>query len=288
MADQSGEADIRSEVWKKTVEGFALQNYVLKNLCSITTTDAWSNSYFEETAADLTAAGTRDVGDVSRLSKFPNVDVSWTEKTKRLGKFGAETTISWEDANTNRVDVIARSLLRLARAVTFAVDKNIYAGIKANVGQTLAITALSEWDAVAEANRDPIQNILDAKKLIDIQNYDPDQNGFLVLSPKDHALLVGNANVRNAGQFYSAEPTKKGMVGNLLNLTVIKTNSVTEADKKAFVIIAKEAMTWLQNKPLKVVTIEDPMVKFTIRAGETGALQVINPNAMCELTGTHV
>lgn len=286
MADMSGEADIRSQAWAKTVTGFGLQSYVLKNLCAVNTTSAWSNSYFIETAADLTASGTRNVDGVARLAKFPNADVSWTEATKRLGKFGCSTTLSYEDVHTDRVDVIARSLLRIGRAVALAVDKNIYAAMKAATTNTVTIAAGSEWDSATISKRDPIQNILDAKKEIFKDNYDANTNGYLVLCPKDYANLLGNSNVRNVGAFYSADVTKKGEVGMLLGLKVVVTNSVTEADEKAFVAIAKESMTWQQQKALTTETKYEAGRYYRVTAFEIGCCQVTNPLAICVIDNT--
>jgi len=95
--------------------------------------------------------------------------------------------------------------------------------------------------------------------------------------------LLGNANVRNAGQFYTDSVTKNGVVGRLLGLTVISSNSVTLGG--AQVVIAREAMTWKSVVGLTVKTIEDAGIKFTIRAWEVGQIQVVNSDAICKITG---
>ena len=177
--------------------------------------------------------------------------------------------------------MIARTLLRTARAVTKSVDTVIAAGILAQAGQTTAANAT--WDNATIADRDPIQDILDAKALIEIQNYDANVNGFLLVHPTGLSHLLGNANIRNAGQFYTDNVTRNGVVGMLLGLTVVSSNSVT--DGGAQVVIGKEACTWKSVAPLTVNTIDDPGIKQTIRAWEVGQLQVTNPNAICSITG---
>ena len=177
--------------------------------------------------------------------------------------------------------MIARTLLRIARAVSKSVDEVIAAAIVSEAGNTQAANAT--WDNATIANRDPIQDILDAKSQIAIDNYNPDKNGYLLVHPTGLSHLLGNANVRNAGQFYTDSVTRNGVVGKILGLTIISSNSVT--DGGAQVVIGKEAMTWKSVVGLTVKTIEDPGIKTTIRAWEVGQLQVVNPDAICKITG---
>ena len=288
MADTTGQADLRAENVERVVKGFALQEYKMKQLVMISTSGAWQESYYRETAADLTGGTGSAVKGIPRLANFPYGEVSWTKVSSYILKHGMEGVISYEDEIANNVDVIARSLLRIARAVTKSVDTEIYNALSENDTptniNTLAIAAGYEWDATTIANRDPIQNILDAKKLIEEDNYDPDNNGFLVLSPKDAANLLGNSNVRNAGQFYTDAVTRNGVIGKIAGLTIIKSTSVT-ADK-ALVVVAKECATWKQAVSLRVVSIKDPGVKTMIRAFELGVTQLINPQAVCLITNT--
>jgi len=284
MVDSTvGSADLRAENVSRVVTGFALQEYRLKQLCMIQSSNSWKETYFKETAADLTGGTGSAVKGVPRLANFPYGEVVWVEASNRLIKHAMEGVISWEDARTNEIDVIARTLLRIARAVARSVDLDIYSAITTDNGQTVATNAA--WDAAVVADRDPIQDILNAIKLITIQNYDPlGGNGWLLLNPTDYANLLGNANVRNAGQFYTDNVTRNGRVGRLIGLGVIVSNSV-DADEAA-VVIAKEAMTWKTAASMQVSTIVDPGVSFKIRAWEVGVTQVKNPNAICIITNT--
>ncbi len=283
MADSTGMADLRKENVSRVVVGFALQEYRLKQLCMIQSSSSWKETYFQETAADLTGGTGSAVKGVPRLANFPYGEVTWTEASNRLVKHGMEGVVSWEDAKTNEIDVIARTLLRIGRAIAKSVDDVIYFAITNENGQTVATGA--PWDAAVVADRDPIQDILNAIKLIAIQNYDAlAGNGFLLLNPTDYANLLGNANIRNAGQFYTSDVTKNGRVGRLLGLSVVVSNSV-DADEAA-VVIAKEAMTWKSAAGLRVTSIEDPGIKWTIRAWEIGVVQVKQPNAICVITNT--
>jgi len=278
--DTTGEADLRASNVSAVVKGFALQEYKLKQLCMIQKSNAWTETYYKETSADLTAGGEINVKGVPRLANFPYGEVSWELTSGRNIKHAMEGVIAWEDAKTNAIDVIARTLLRIARAVAKSVDL-VIAAATLTAGNTKAATGT--WDDAVIANRDPIQNVLDAKALIAIDNYDPDKNGFLLVNPTNFAELLGNANIRNAGQFWSDGVTKNGRVGRLLGLTVISSNAVTVDG--AQVVIAKEAMTWKSVVGLQVHTIVDAGIKYTIRAFEVGQIQVVNADAMCKITG---
>lgn len=288
MADSVGMQDIRGETISKIVTGFALREYVFKQLVTIENSNAWKESYYKETAADLTGGLGSAVEGVPRLANFPYGEVTWTKATSSMKKHGMETRISWEDANTDEIDVVQRSLLRIARAVAKSVDAEIWDVLTENQSpstiNTLALTAGYEWDSATIANRDPIQDILNAKKLIAEDNYNPDSNGYLVLSPKDYANILGNASVRNAGQFYTDNVTKNGAVGFLLGLKVLVSNNVTE--DKAAVIIGQECGTWKSVSPLTTATIEEAGIGYTIRSWEIGCCQLKNPEAVCLITNT--
>lgn len=284
MADATQQADLRAENISRIVTGFALQNYKLKQLCMIQSSKAWSETYYKESAADLTGRDNTDSGTVEgvpRLANFPYGEVTWTKTTGRNIKHGMEAVISYEDAKTNAIDVIARTLLRIARAITKSVDGVIATAIISSAGNTQAANAT--WDNAVIADRDPIQDILNAKAEIEIDNYNPNSNSFLLVHPTGYSQLLGNANVRNAGQFYSDSVTRNGVVGRLLGLTVISSNSIT--DGGAQVVIAKESMTWKSVIGLTVNTLYDPGIKYTIRAFEVGQIQVTNPDAICKITG---
>jgi hypothetical protein len=288
MADTVGQLDLRAENISKVVTGFALQEYRFKQVCMVQSSNSWKETYYTETSADLTGGLGSSVKGVPRLANFPYGEVSWTRTSSYLEKYGMEGVISWEDATTNEIDVIARTLLRIGRAVAKAVDDQIWAVISENQSastiNSVAISAGNEWDSATAANRDAIKDILNACQLIQEDNYDPYKNGYLLLSPKDFRNLMSQAVIRNASTMFGDELVKNGRVGRLLGLNIIVSNSVT-ADY-ALVIVGKEAATWKEAAPLKVETITDPGVKYTIRAWEVGVCQLTNPNAVCLISNT--
>ena len=219
MVSTTGKANLRKEDFSRIVKGFALQEYRMKQLCMIQSSDSWTETYYKESAADLTGGTGSDVKGIPRLGAFPYGEVAWTKTSGRNLKHGMAGVISWEDVQTNNIPMIARTLLRIARAVTKSVDMVISANVLSNAGNIQAANAT--WNNATVSNRKPIQDILDAKSLLEIDNYNPNKNGFLLLHPTNYAELLGDANIRNAGQFYSDSVTKNGVVGRLLGLTVI-------------------------------------------------------------------
>lgn len=289
MVESSGQVMLRAEFIDGVVKGFALQEYVMKELVMVNSSNSWKESYFEETAADLTAPATASIRGIPRLAAFPTAKVTFSKRASYQEKYGAEDTISYEDELTNEIDVVARTLLRIARAVTRAVDTQIWNVLtedqSASRINSVAIAAGNEWDSATLANRDPINDILSAIQAIQEDNYNAlNGNGFLVLNPKDFKNLMANANVRNAGQFYTSDVTRNGNVGRILGLGVKVSNTVT-ADYAA-VIIGKECGTWKEAKALTVETIREPGVSVTIRAFEIGVCQLTNPSAVCLISNT--
>lgn len=281
MPDVVEEQDLRASAVSRVVTGFALQAYKMKQLCMIQSSAAWTEEYYRETAADLTAGGEISVKGVPRLANFPYGEVSWTLVSGRNIKHAMEGVISFEDVKTNAIDVIARTLLRIGRAVAKSVDTEIASNILSQAGNIQAAGAT--WNNAVVADRDPIQDILNGKSLIELDNYDADVGGFLTINPTQKAELLGNANVRNAGQFYTDSVTRNGVIGKLLGLIVISSNSVTEGG--AQIVVGKEACTWKSVVKLTVHTIPDPGIKWTIRAFEIGQIQITNPDAICSITG---
>lgn len=285
MAESTGMADLRAENVDRAVKGFALQSYKFKQVCLVQNSSAWKETYFKETAAELTAGGTLDIAGVPRLAKFPYLEPTWTEVSARHIKHAGEGVISWEDARTNDIDVMARTLLRIGRAIAKSVDDAIYAAWIADVDINTGAT-VTEWDNATESNRDPIRDILTGIQVVSEDNYDIQENGFLILNPKDYRNLMMNSKVINNPSFKTADVVSNGRVGQIAGLTIIVSNSVP-ADE-ALTIKGQTAATWKTASPLKTQTIEDPGIKFTIRGWEVGITMVTNPKAIYRITNTAV
>lgn len=291
MATESaGQESLRAENVERMVTGLALARYSGKQAVMTSNSTAWLESYFQETSTPLTAGTTASIKGIPRLAAFPFAEPTWEKKDAYIEKYGLEGVVSYEDAKTDAFDVISRTLIRIAEGVVKAVDDEILSVLSESWNaaatniNTLAIAAGYEWDSATIANRNPIQDVLNALAEIKKHNYRPAGNALLYLNVTDSANLLGNSNIRNAGQFYTANVTKNGEIGGMLGTTFIETNSVT--DDYALLVIPKICGTWKAVTPLTVLTIYDEGIKYTIRAFEMGVTQLTNPKAVCLISNT--
>jgi hypothetical protein len=286
MADQVGMQDVKGENISSAVKGFAMQEYKLKQVLLVQSSNKWTETYYRETAAELTATDTGTgiaVKGTPRGAAFPHVDPSWTKVQGVHVKYAAEGLVFLEDKLTDAIDVQARTLIRVARAIANAVDYDIYDTLSAASGiNTAASTA--EWDNAVVANRDPIRDILTGIQYLNVDNYDALQNGYLLLSPLDYTNLMMNSKVINNPSFKTADVVSNGKVGQICGLTIIVSNSVN-ADE-AMIIKGQTAATWKAAAPLTTAVIEDKGVKFIIRSWEIGQCQVTDPEAIHVITNT--
>ena len=285
MADTIGMADIRGENIDKAVKGFALQEFKLKQVCMLQSSSNWKETYYKETASELTPGGeTFAVKGVARLAAFPNLEPSWTKTSSYHVKHAGEAVISWEDATTNAIDVMARTLLRVGRAVAYSVDNAIYDVITADTNvNTLA--ASDNWDSAVIANRDPIGDILHGIEYCAIDNYDVLENGFILMNPENYTNLIMNAKVIQNPSFKS-KVMENGRRGEICGLKIVVSNSI-DADEVC-IIKGQEAVTYKTAAPLTTATIRDEGVKYQVRAWEIGITMVTNPEAIHIITNTEV
>lgn len=292
MADTSGEQDLRAEYIDKTIKAIALREYVLKDLCTVESSSAWTETYYRETNTDPTDTTTGGgafvkIKGIPPKSPFPFGEASWTKVSGINLKYGAEGVVSYEDEQMMNISVIQRTMMRIARAPVLAVDSDIAALMLASAGNTVTISSGNEWDSATVANRTPIKDILNAIKEIKKDNLNPlNGNGYLCVNITDYTNLISNSQVVNNPTFKSGV-LDNGVVGELCGLKIVTTESLEfGTPDKAYVVIAKEAMTWKTVVPLTTVTIEDPGIKKTIRAWELGQPQMVVPNAVCRIDNT--
>lgn len=286
MANEThGQYELRAESVDKAVKGFALLKYKFKQVCSVQSSSAWKETYWEEARDPLSGSGTREgrLQYTSRGAGFPYLEPSWTEKSARHQKHAGESICYWEDIRTNEIDILARTTFRVGEAIANSVDSAIYAAwIAASGILTNALTY--EWDDTTLSQRDPIFDILTAIRKIEEYNYDIRENGYLLLSPIDYQNLLRNSKVINNPSFKTADVVSNGRVGQICGLTIIESNNVP-ADE-ALVIAGQIASTWKSVAAIQTKIIEDPGIKTTIRAWEVGVTMVTNPKAICRITNT--
>jgi hypothetical protein len=288
----SGDTSLKAEFIDKTIKAIALREYVLKDLCTIESSSAFTETYFRETNTDpttITTGGgaTVKIKGIPRYSPFPFGEVAWTKVSGSNNKYGGEGLVAYEDELMGNISIIQRTMIRIARVPVLAVDSDIAALMLASAGNVVTIAAGNEWDSATVANRTPIKDILDAIQLIRADNMNAlGGNGYLCVNGVDYTNLISNTQVVN-NPTYKSGVLENGVVGELLGLKIKVTESLEfGTPDKAYVVIAKEAMTWKEVQPLTTVTIEDPGIKKTIRAWEFGQAQMVVPNGVARIDNT--
>ena len=283
MVSVMGDSAIRGENVNRAVKGFALKLFKLKSVLLQESSTNQTETYYRETATDLTAHGeTWDIKGVARGSAFPHVDPSWTKQQGRHLKHAAEGIVFMEDKMLDAIDVQARTIIRVARAISESVDQHIYSEL---IGATGIGTAAAEanWDAVTESTRKPITDLLKGRQNMAENNYDVG-NLYILMTPHDYRALMENSKVINNPSFKTADVVSNGVVGQIVGGTIIESNSVD--DDECLMIIGQRAATWKSAAPLTSVVIEDPGIKYTIRSWEMGQVQVTDPLAIYRITNT--
>jgi len=294
MVDQFTEADTRKQTWEKDIKGFAPKRYVMKELVMNVPGHAWNNSFYQKTATSLTGGAGSVIEGIPRDADFPSVVRGVTLKNAIILQHGGEGRIYWQDILTSNIRIEAETISDVTDAVVYSVDNKIYWTLSENdyagsthLINTVAIAAGYEWDSATLANRDPVQNLLDAIREITIDRYPilTSGQGYLVVNETDYATLMGNSKVINHPTFKLADGIiRNGTLAQLCGLK-IKVSPVVTADK-ALVVMAKKCGTWVQTQPLTVDVIIDPQKKYTIRASEIGVCQLTDPEAVCIITNT--
>jgi hypothetical protein len=287
MADTWREADLRKEFIDSAVKAVNLDLAKLKTLCTIDKSDAWTESYFQETNGDATDGGTyTSINGIPQMAPFPFVEVTETKVSSVIKKFGDESIISLEMQTEATIPMLQRHILRMGRKINYQIDVVIQAAMSATTGiNTFGITAGNEWDSATVANRDPVFDFLTGIEMLRADGVDAlNGNGYIVVNGTDYTNIISNTKILNHPTFKSVSSVQNGVVNELCGLKVMVSETVTP--DQAYIIVKGEALVWKEAESLKVVQIEDPGKSTTIRAWERGCVQVHAPNAICKITNT--
>jgi len=222
-----GEQDIRGENVERAVKGFALKEFKLKQVCLQQSSNKWTETYYTETATELTGGTGQAVKGVARGARFPHLDPSWTEASVRHIKHAGESTVFIEDKLTDAIDVQARTIIRVARAIAESVDQHIYSELTGATSIGTAAAAGTGWDAAVESTRKPISDILKGIQNMQENNYDV-SNLFLLVQPHAYRSLMENSKVINNPSFKTADIVSNGKMGQVCGAKIIVSNSVDD------------------------------------------------------------
>ena len=158
-------------------------------------------------------------------------------------------------------------------------------GVRADAGNTVAITAGNEWNSDTEVNRNPVKNFLDAIQTLRVDGIDfLAGNGKIVLNGQDYTNVISNTKVLNHPTFTSVSAVQNGVVAGLVGGDIV-VSEVVDADE-AYVLVSKQGMVWKEKEGLRTVTTIDEGKSTLIRAWERGVFQLQAPNEVCKLTNT--
>jgi len=266
----------------KMLKGFAMREYIFKNMVTTASMSGDSVRWYKETALDLTmtAPGTFEV---SPLAEFDMLEVNWERNTSYPIKYGVEGTISREDIKSADVNVLARSILRLTRAIVKKVDSLIYNVLSENQSPSTIGTAAATgtgWDDLTDGN--PIIDIL--KGIQNIAENDYDTAGIVVaMNPKNYTDLLNYVMIQGSNIGALADKASvTGTVGTLVGTRLVVSNNVV-ADS-VWVGLPAKACTWRSFENLHSET-ENILGKGTkIAVWENGIAYLTDPLASYLIT----
>ena len=280
---QTGGEDLRTKTFDKTVKGFATQMYKFKQAVSIVATSAWTNFFWRENPTTLTGPSGNAILGIPRGAKFPKGHPKWQQIKATIAKYGLEKDIAWEDIQSDDIDVLKRTLFRIAEGVVKAVDDEIWEVISEGQSATSiqSFTASNHW---FNSSAKIIGDLIHAKQLIAEKNY-PTEKLIAFISPLQHRAIVQYVTDKGA-QFpsISNDAASNGVQGNLAGIKLIMSNSVTASF--SLVVVPKICATWKTLSQLRTVTIDDPGVSTTVRSWEAGVTQLTDPSAIVLITAT--
>ena len=294
MADGNAQADIRGLDIDKLAKGFADETLVLKKFLHVSKTMAREIRWYQKTAGFLDSTDTTGItGSHIANTGFKSVPVAveqtWTRNTSYVKKYFVESPwFSVEDLKDTDVDLLATNVRDLVRAVSSQVDTRIYNVLTESLSpsniQSTAATA-DGWDDAVTG--DPIADLLEAKRLIRTQRYNP-EGAVLYIHPTEHKnLLAYLINVKGSSiPEFSSDRVKDGVVMELLGLkVVVSLNATTDY---ALVFVPQRAATWKSFMPITSVVVDDPGIGKKIRVWEEGECLLTDPKAVCLITDTVV
>lgn len=281
------EANIRGLDVDKAIKGFALTNYIFKGLVSVSSMSGDSIRWYQETAADLTATSPSKIADIAPLATFTNLEPTWTRNTSYPRKYGARGFISMEDIKSADIDVLARTLLRLTRAVVKQVDTRIYNVMSESQSPSDIGTAAATgtgWDDTTNGN--PVLDIMAAQQNIAENDYS--LSGFVVaMDPKNHKDLMNYLITVKGSSIpqFSSDQIKNGVVMEILSSKIVVSNNVV-ADS-VWCGIPNVACTWKTYAGTTGQVVDKPGLGKEILVWELGEAILTDPKAAYLITDTN-
>ena len=283
MADMGGEQDLRAEDIDSIVKNYALEQFTGRQICSIVPTSSEKNTYYQETDSDITQMTTTGLTPSgftnSQGAIFEHVEHSWTETAERVKIHGATHTMDWTVWKLSAIDVKARMLERVARAIVMSEDDAIYTELATT---TNTAAAVQTWDNGTESLQQPLKDILIARSALKLNNWSTTTNLKMIIHPTNFMELLNNPVIRNAGTFYTDGVTRNGVVGKIADFTIIESNAMTE--NTVLFCISQTAMSLYEAQGITTKVTMEEGETITIKSFNMNVPVLINNNAAYKLT----
>ncbi len=255
-------------------------------MCAQDSSSAYTETYFRETNDDSVDGGTGSpIRGLQPMTPFPYVDVKETEISTITEKYAAEALMSMEAIADLTVPMLQRKIYRIGRKIIFQIDTAIKNIVRADAGNTVAITAGNEWDSATVANRDPVKDFLDAIQTLRVDGIDfLAGNGKIVLNGQDYTNVISNTKILNHPTFESVSAIQNGVVARLVGGDIV-VSEVVDADEW-YVLVAKQGMVWKTRQALQTSMVVVAGKSTLISAWERGVMQLQAPNEVCKGTNS--
>lgn len=302
MADQAGQADIRSLDIDKLAKGFADEATVFKKFINNTPTVAREIRWYQKTSGFITGVTTTGItgSPIANVAEkaLPSVaEQSWTRTTSYVRKYMVDSPwLSAEDIKDNDVDILATNLRDLVRAIEYQIDARIWAVI--SEGQSAvninSVTTNAAWNAASYTGVNIVEDIMEAKQKIRTAGYNP-EGGVLFLNSLNHKSLITWLIDGKGSSIpsFSSQRIQDGVVMEILGLRVVISENVT-ADYA--LVMATEAApgnpsinapaTWKEFMPITAVTIEEKGIGTKIRVWAEGECILHDPKMVTLISNT--
>jgi hypothetical protein len=282
-----GTDGLRNEFVERALKGFATRSYKFKQAVAVMPTASWTNVFWREDPSTLTGPTGNAIKGIPRGGNFPQAVVKWERVEGIIQKYGLEDNIFWEDIMTSEINVMGRTIFRLAEGVVKAVDDEIFAKLTESLSptniQSVVVSAGYEWDSASAAI---IDNLEEAEQKIGEYNYST-QRLLVYINHKDKRSII-NYLVKNGNQLpqltHSKVTNRNGVIGEIGNKTFIVSPSVTAS--YALVLVPKICGTWKSLVNLSTDTKNDTFRSARIRAVEMGLTELTDPKSVVLISNT--
>lgn len=291
MVFNIGDVEVRDSTVDRIVKTITPFMFKFRQSMALQTGGGWTEEFFRETQAILTAGTGRSIKGISRLAKFPELTPEWSKLKTTLAKHGADLNIPWEDRMRSDFDAFSRSLVKVAEAVANSEDANVWTVIEADSDIQTYTAGGSTYDpnkAWDGSEADVWDDLLAAKQMIGQRPYNyPTGNLDVHVTEKDMRSIMKFITDKGATWPKVSEDTVTNANGRQGKLGVFNfiVNEAVDASQ-AFVCVPNTWATLRMMQDLTTVTTVDEMVSIRIRAGLVSVPKVTDPKAAVVISGT--